>query len=49
MRKNKIPSKLIKKVAVIKTSNIVMLPDWLKKMFVQESNELVEDEQLIEK
>lgn len=40
---------MIKKLPVLKTMNIAMIPDWLKKMFIQESNELVEDEANIEK
>ena len=40
-KKNKVPPKMIKKVPVIKTSNLVMTtPDWVKKMFTQESNEI---------
>ena len=38
LKKNKVPPKMIKKLPVIKTANITMTPDWLKKMFVQESN-----------
>ena len=41
---------MIKKVPVIKTSNLVLTtPDWVKKMFAQESNDIQEDEVNIEK
>lgn len=49
MKKNKLPPKMIRKLPVIKTSNIILLPDWLKKMFIQETDQLAENEQLVEK
>lgn len=49
-KKNKVPPKMIKKVPVIKTSNLVMTtPDWVKKMFAQLSNDIGEEEVNIEK
>ncbi len=43
-KKNKVPPKMIKKLPVIKTSNLVMTtPDWLKKMFSKLSDDIGED------
>jgi hypothetical protein len=41
-KKNQVPpSKMIKKLPVIKTSHLMMTtPEWVKKMFTQESNEI---------
>lgn len=40
---------MIKKLPIIKTSNIQIMPEWIKKMLIIESNELADDELLIEK
>jgi hypothetical protein len=34
---------MIKKLPIIKTSNIQMMPEWIKKLFIQESSELADD------
>lgn len=34
---------MIKKLPMIKTTNITLIPEWLKKAFTTESNEVAED------